>query len=854
MQILTSYHTIDIHTVLDHLETTQQGIHESEAVIRNQTYGPNIFESGKRHGLVDTFFAQFASPLIGILIFASCITAYLNEFVEFTVIWFAILLNVILSTYQEYKAENTIEQLKKLVKNTALVIRAGIEQEIPVEQVTIGDIVVLQYGSRVPADVRLIDVTQLALDETILTGESLPVTKQIDIVTDGLITNRTNYAFCGTLVVNGSGIGVVTHIGSTTEIGRIAQSITNTKRVLTPVQNAVNTISWYIFVIALCIVSFVFVLGVYRGEPILDMLILASAIAVGAVPEALPITLTVILAIGVLSISRKGGLVRKLSAAETLGSTTLVLTDKTGTLTEGVLTLDAIHIYDGSRLILSKEFDIQTLSGREREILVQASRNFTVRVIKKGDDYKHWIFNGNAFEVILVRIMEQVQVRRSNNARLVVPFNSTNKYSVSESDGVYTILGAPDILIQHSVLTDSEQESLLSELTRLSNQGKRMVALAEKDIGEEFTLDGIRLIGLFEFSDTLRKNIREHIVDIQSKGVKVKIISGDLPGTALYIGSQVGILAGPSQVLTGSQLASLSDDDLITLLPDIQIFARVTPEDKLRIGKLYQRLGEIVAMTGDGVNDSPSLKAMDIGISLSSGSEVAKSASDMILMRDDFKTIVATISVGHTIKSNIQKVFVYLMSTSLDEVFVVAGSLIAGIALPLNALQIIWVNILTGTLPAIAFAYDRDTGNVSTKGPIFNSSIKWLSLGIGALSSLLLFVLYYWLTDYIPDIRVAQSVFFLCFSLYILVVAFSFKNLDKYIWEYNPFSNKRLNSSVVLGIVLLIATSYSAIGQQIFGLVPMQNQYLWIVVFWILINIWVIEFAKFVLFKVRKQG
>jgi P-type Ca2+ transporter type 2C len=353
-------------------------------------------------------------------------------------------------------------------------------------------------------------------------------------------------------------------------------------------------------------------------------------------------------------------------------------------------------------------------------------------------------------------------------------------------------------------------------------------------------------------SDRIRIDVKEAIADIEKAGVAVKVISGDMPGTVQYIAHEVGIDARTEDIMTGERIASLSDEELVALLPHIRIFARVTPEDKLRIGRLYQSMGEIVAMTGDGVNDTPALKAMNVGVALGSGTDVAKSAADIILLEDSFKTITDAIHEGRVIKANIRKVFVYLMSTSLDEVFVIAGALISGLALPLTALQIIWVNLLTGTLPALAFAHDTKASPISrTRESIFSRPIQALSIGVGALSSFLMFILYYILSLYIPDAPLAQSIFFLCFALYILAVSYSFVDLERNIGRYAAFSNWKLNIANLIGIVLIFVTAYHPFTQAIFGLVTVPLVYLSIVVFWCMANVALTEMAKFVL---RKYG
>ncbi len=875
---ISGYYNCEKDELFALVRSSVNGLTESEATQRQLEDGANALSPQKKNVLLRIIFLQICNPLIFILIFAALITLYLREITETFVIFLAVVVNIVFGSHQEYKAENTIESLQSYIKNKARVLRDGVVKEIDAEGLVVGDIVLLVYGMRIPADCRVIEANDLRVDESILTGESIPVPKEDGVITGLLISERSNTVFSGTLVSSGNGIGVVVQTDDQTEIGKIAKSIASTKKVLTPVQNAVKKISWYIFVLALCVVVLIFVLGVERGENIFDMLVLASAVAVGAVPEALPIALTVILSIGVLNISKKGGLIRKLAASETLGSTSLILTDKTGTITEGKLTLNAIYNIDQLRqenIVISESTNTTSglidLSDDQKQALIAAYRNITATVEKVGDNRANWIYSGNPFEAIILRSLYEYDINPEKlvQSKLVSPFNSTNKYSISivksEVGGAYnagasegmisTVLGAPDILIEKSNLTQSEKEKALQQIHKLSELGKRLVAVAESDFDISGSLHNLRIIGMFSFSDSLRPHIKESIASIQSKGVQVKIISGDLPGTARYIGEQIGVSASQSEILTGSQIAQMSDEELLKIIPGIQIFSRVTPEDKLRIGMLYQSLGEIVAMTGDGVNDAPALKAMDIGISLASGSDVAKSASDMILLNNDFKTISNTIYEGHNIKSNIQKVFIYLMSSSLNEVFVIAGSLIAGLTLPLTALQIIWINMLTGTLPALAFAYDkninqdddRQTGVQARKHiEIFNTKVKWLTIGLSAFSSVLLFVLYYSLSVNIESIALAQSVFFLCFSMYVLVISYSFKNINRPIFHYPVFDNIRLNIANIIGILLILLTVYTPFGRSAFELVSVPVSYVWILIMWLIFNILLVECMKWI--------
>ncbi len=850
-----NYWSLDKEQVLDVLGTSKKGLSAHEINDRKKIYGDNIIRETSKSGPVRVFFEQFLSPLIWILVFAGMVTGYLGEIIETVVIFSAAGINIFFAFYQEYKAENTIEQLKSYIKNRATVLRDGVMHDIDAQDLVVGDVVSITYGNRVPADGRIIEATNVRVDESILTGESLPSEKNDAVLTQGGISERKNSVFCGTYVTQGVALFVVTAIGNDTEIGKIVTSVTTSKRAKTPVQNAVRQISWYIFLIALVVVVGIFILGISRGESVLEMLVLSAAVAVGAVPEALPMTLTVILSVGVLVISKKGGLIRKLDAAETLGSATLILTDKTGTLTKAELTLDAIYSVEE---LLGNTFDmsgeLQTLTEKQREFILKTKGNIQATVEKTGDDPLQWVYVGGAFDVIILKSMYRfgIDPAAHHQGKLTTPFSSSNKYSVSLHEHEMVILGAPDILIKESRLSHEEKEKLMSRVVALSEQGKRLVALGTKPRGsDENTIAGLGISALFEFSDPLREEVVGAISDIQSKGVSVKIITGDMVGTARVIARKVGISVQDHEILTGEKIKNTDDDGLKKILPRINLFARTTPEDKLRIGNLYRELGEVVAMTGDGVNDAPALKAMDIGISLGSASDVAKSSADMILLDNNFKTISDTIIEGHKIKSRIQKVFVYLMSNSLDEVFVIAGSLIAGLALPLTALQIIWVNILTGTLPALAFAYDTQHSVEKDRkyNKIFNFKTKVLALGIGTVSSALLFALYALLHATIADDGAVRAIFFTCFSTYILTVSYSFRNFDKGIWQYNPFSNMKLNTAVLFGLILIVATVTLPVFERLFSMTALPLTYVWIILVWNIGNLIVVEAAKWVMRK-----
>jgi len=396
----------------------------------------------------------------------------------------------------------------------------------------------------------------------------------------------------------------------------------------------------------------------------------------------------------------------------------------------------------------------------------------------------------------------------------------------------------------------------------ISSEGKRLIGIAKLDKNKDskFKIENItdiNFLGTLVFFDPIRPEVPKAIKNIESHGMKIVLITGDLPGTAVSVAKDLDWHVGEDQVLIGSDLRKMSDEELLEIIPKIKIFARVTPEDKLRVGLLYQKLGEVVAMTGDGVNDSPALKAMDIGISLGSGSDVAKSAADLVLLDDNFETISMAIDEGRKILSNVRKTFVYLMSNSLDVVFVIIGSLIFNLALPLTALQIIWVNLFTGSLPALSFAYDSDIDKEKYSGKdlrlIFTKEVKALTLGIGVLSSLLLFLLYYFLLAINLDVNTARSVFFVCFSSYVLAISFSFRSLQSSIFSYDPFSNKKLNISILIAVGLLIATMVIPFMRNVFHIDPMPLIWLPFVILWLILNVLLVEGAKYVMHKSKKN-
>lgn len=869
---------LSAHETFAALKSTGTGLSQNEAKERLSVFGKNVLEDTRTINKIKIFLSQFKSPLIFILIAAGGVTLFLSEWIDASVIFLALIINAILGFYQENRAEEALARLKLYIKERTRAVRDGKEEEIDAETIVPGDVLHLSYGMRVPADARIISAQDFSVDESILTGESMPILKTVEPLSEATpLPEQRNMVFGGTLVVEGYARVVTVATGRLTEIGKIAALVAETKRQKTPLQTAVGKLAWIIAGIASLVVLGIFTLGISRGEPFFEMFLISAAVAVGAIPEALPIALTVVLAVGVEQLAKRKGIVRNLAAAETLGSTTLIMTDKTGTLTKAEMHL--VDVATGNDVILGKTKDhkpIDVLSSAEKDILRLSISNVNVLIENPSDPVESWRLIGRPLEVNIVRSaahqgINVLEILKENAFRIILPFNSKNKFSAAivsaskelsyigqEDDAFIAFLGAPDVIIKKSKLTKEEYVSAMNTIESLSNDGKRVLGFAIKPLGEEIhtikkmdveRIKDLLFLGILAFYDPVRKEIPEAITRVESYGIKVVMATGDLKGTAISVAKQLGWRIEPNEVLTGEELAQLNDQELLEHIDKIKIFARVTPEDKLRIGRLYKQKREIVGMTGDGVNDAPSLKAVDIGIAVGSGSDVAKDVADLVLLDDDFDTIVAAIEEGKRILGNIRKSFVYLMSNSLDEVVLVGSSLLVGLPLPLTALQIIWVNFFTGSLPALSFAFDDHLdgdGRSESDKKILNAEVKFLTLGVGVLTSILLFVLYWGLFRLGVPEQTAKTFLFACFSSYILFIAFSFRSLKHPIFSYNIFSNTFLTLGVGTGIALIAATIYLPPLQKIFETVPLSPFWLLLLLGWITINVALVEIAKWI--------
>jgi len=847
-----------------------QGLTDLAASASLITYGANAFAEAKTKSPISILLHQFISPLILILCAAIVLTASLQEWLDAAIISFAVIVNAVLGFIQEYKAEKAISSLRSYITERTRVIRNGKEIEIDATQLVPGDVIHIIDGSRITADARIIRELNFTVDEAILTGESLPVEKDPGVLAaDAALAERTNMVFAGTLAVGGSCYALVTATGVSTEIGKLATLVEETQSEKTPLQKALGKLTWVIIIVTTILVTAVFFIGINNGQEFHEMLLLSIAVLVGSVPEALPIGLTAILAIGVERIAKRNGIIRNLTASETLGSTTLIITDKTGTLTQANMQLKDIDTTDQ---LLVDNFVPQAPTGdytnQQSACLSLARFACDVIVDNPEDPINSWHISGDDLEGNIVKAAAEIGITQSAAQRssiaIRIPFSSKYKFSVTQIparflpahldqfENPHVVLGAPDVLISRSSLSDQEKDRLLQSVTAHSNAGRRVlgVGLLTPHTGDhDITIDDVQqvlFLGVLSFFDPIRPEVPAALQKIGEFGTRVIMATGDLPGTALAIAKEAGFKVSAQNVMTGPQVAALSDTELSARLDEIHIFARVTPRDKLRIVKLHQARGEIVAMTGDGVNDAPSLKAANIGIAVGSGTDVAKSVADLVLLDDNFGTIVATIEEGKRVLSNIKKVFVYLMSNALDELILVGGAIIAGVALPLTAVQIIWVNLFTGSIPAIAFAFDRQImrENDQTSKTLFDRRVIFLTLGVGFVISGLLLTLYLTMLGAGVSEQIARTVLFASFGFYTLLIAYSFMDLSRPLYRYNFLQNKLLNVGFIVGSSLMLLTLYLPFFQQQFDIVSLPTQWLVFVAGWLVLQVVIVELLK----------
>lgn len=871
-----AYHAHDYREVITVLGSTENGLIMSEVRRRQKEQAPNVFTQQKEETFFDRLGKQFKSPLVLVLVLAFGLTSALGEYVDASVIALALAIAVAVGVLQEGKASRAFSKLAKSQVKVATVLRNGKKHEIQASELVLGDVVILKAGVQVPADMRLIHAKQLSINEAALTGEWMAVSKGVDPVAVGTpFADQASMAWMGTFVSQGYAMGVVVAIGDQTAVGKLAQGVRDVIEVDTPLQAEMKKLSNVMLYIIGGLVLFIFIVGLLHSQSLHDMLLMAIAISVASIPEGLPAAVTIILAVGMEALLKRGGLVRNLLAAETLGSTTYVLTDKTGTLTEAKMSVVSVLIEDGV-LVDQADFGEVDTVRKLLDVSLAAVDAYTDESTHKrevrGEDVEKAILISSSE----IGIDEAKGSLRSDRIDYL-SFTSENRFAAGLADVedgfLLCVNGAPGLLLKKasSVLRESGEEVLYDEakmhltkvISQYTKQGKRLVAVAYKKVAyddipedEKTLLTDIVLAGILVVDDPVRKGISAAIEKVQSAGARVILVTGDNPETALSIARQVGITDAEGVALTGSGLVDLSDDDLIVALETVSVFARVLPKQKLRIAEVLQQKGEIVAMTGDGINDAPALRRANIGIAIGSGTEVAKEASDLVLLENSFATIGAAIEEGRRIISNLRKIVGYLVSTSLTEVALIGTALVLGAAVPILPAQILWANMIEEGLMSVAFAFEKGDKGAMKRKPrdiheegLLSKDMLWFMAFVITVLSMITVSLYLYLTHLAIGIDQLRSVMFLAVSLDSLFISFAFRSLTVPIWKIPLHTNIFFVGSFLLSVVMLGVVMVVPFFQFVLSYTPLTSDLLILPLIAGIGSLIVIELGKFLFFS-----
>lgn len=888
-------------TILEDLCTHREhGLHSSDIKTLLLRHGKNVLSREKGESVIDRIVGELRSPLVFILLCAGIVTTLLGEYVDSTVIFIAVIINIAISLYQEGRADQAFDKLRASQEKFAVVIRDGKKSRIPATELVPGDIIVVDTGVNIPADARILVAHNLEVNESPLTGEWIDVSKN-DAVLETILppSEQKNMLFMGTMVTGGSGVAVVVATGNHTEIGAIAKALGSGEELQTPLQENVVNVARFLTRIVLFALVGIFTLGLLRGEPFTELLLISIAIAVAAIPEGLPAAVTVVLAIGMEAILKRGGLVRNLLAAETLGSTTVILTDKTGTLTKAEMQVARV-VTLGTILLDEQKKNDDTLThevhGDERDVLQFATLASDAFIERSGEgEAAVDIVRGRPVERAIVAAalasgLNQTELL-SNYPRIdMLPFESKYRVAMSlhsirglKHRRAY-ITGAPEYVLEyaHAVYLEGKEHvkkkeilaQLEYELKHYTSKGMRLIGVGYKDIlidsfpkedGEarENLMENIVFVGFIVLHDPLRSDVPESISIAQRAGARVIMATGDNPETAHSIAMECGIWKEGDHMLSGVEVGELNDDELVKKLKTTTVFSRMLPEHKLRLVRLLSASGEVVAMTGDGVNDAPALRAANIGIALGSGTEVAKEASDLILLNNSFAIIVAAIEEGRRIIDNLRKIIAYLLATSFSEIIVVGAALILGLPIPLLPAQILWTNILTEGFMNFAFAFEPKEDDLMKRDPKVSGARMMLSRSftlfivvVGIISGFILSVLYWLLVSIwtIPIIE-ARTILFIALTLSTTLIAFSLKDLRTPIFRIRLWTNKYLLASLAFGIAGLLAALYFTPLRELLRLAEIDiMKELPLLAFVVVLNIAAVEVVKFFLFPRRSRS
>jgi len=879
-----SWHMMEIKKVLNELSTEENGLSQEEAAKRLSEYGLNELKKEKGRSPIKLFLTQFTDILIIILLIATGLSLAIGEAIDALIIFAIVISSALLGFVEEYRSEKAVEALKKMTAPTAIVLRDGKEVKIPAGQIVPGDIVLLYTGDKIPADARLLEVFNLKLDEAALTGESAPVNKDIlAIPEETQLNDRLNMVFTGTAVVYGRGKAVVTSTGMNTEFGKIAKLVQTTEEEETPLEKRMATVGKWIGIMAILVCVGVGTIGILEGRNIIDMLLWAVSLAVAAVPEALPAIVTGALAVGMYRMAKVNTIVKRLPAVETLGCTSVICSDKTGTMTKGEMTVQRAYVNDkaikvsgigyvpeGEFLYEGKKIDP---SVEELRTLLKVSTLCNDAKLERETETERWIIKGDPTEGALIvaaakaglwkEELEQKEPRIGE-----IPFSSERKrmttiHATSGKKKIAYMKGAPEIILEKCTkilldgkaqkLTKGNRSKLLKVTETMAMQALRNLGFAFAELPEdveefdEKIEKDFTFVGIMGMIDPPREEVKDAIYTCRNAGINVVMVTGDHKLTAAAVAKELNLLGENDEegkVLTGAELDKINDEELAEIVENVVIYTRVSPEHKLRIVKAWKLKGQVVAMTGDGVNDAPALKMADIGVAMGvTGTEVAKEASDMVLADDNFASIVKAVKEGREIYDNIKKYLTYLLRCNIMEILVMFiavvsvpylarifspgadASSIGDATVALTSVQLLWVNLTTDGLPAIALGVDPGDPDLMERKPrnpkesVFTRDVKvYLSAVPILMTTLLLFGYFYyrpWESAY--QMTEARTQLLTAMILMELANAISARSLKYPVWQVGVFKNKFLWYAILSSMALQMVVLYTPGVQTIFG-------------------------------------
>jgi Ca2+-transporting ATPase len=897
----TKWHAISDKEVATTLETAiDKGLASSMIAERQSKYGRNVLKQKKGKSPIVLFLQQFNQPLIYILIVSGAITAYFKEVVDSSVIFGVVFVNAIIGFIQEFKAIKAINSLSKSMVGEATVLRDGKKQKVKSEELVPGDIVYLQSGDKVPADLRLMQIRELQVQESALTGESVPVEKKCaKLPEDTLLGDRTNSVYSSTLVTYGTGVGVVVETGDSTEVGKINQLIASANILETPLTIKIAQFSTLLLYVILGLAGLTFLVGMLRGESALDMFMASVALSVGAIPEGLPAALTITLAIGVSKMAKRHAIIRKLPAVETLGSTSVICSDKTGTLTQNQMTVQEISVsgeivsvsgigYGTNGKLTFGSSEVTISDNRALSECLSAGLLCNDSAIVKTKE--GWKVEGDPTEAALITSAQKAGLERNTLEEKfpridAIPFESEYQYMASlhkdaaQSKAVVYVKGSVESILARckneidktGAVRELNKDLVHKDVASMASKGLRVLAFAKMNLSKDETSiahktieTNLTFLGLQGMIDPPREEAIDAIKRCQKAGITVKMITGDHELTAVSIAKKLGIVkeslsADEKISINGKNISSLNDDEMIKVARNTNVFARVAPEDKLRLVKALQSNGDIIAMTGDGVNDAPALKQANIGVAMGiTGTEVSKEAADMVLTDDNFATIGAAVEEGRGVYDNLVKFITWTLPTNLGEGLVILLAIFLGTTLPILPVQILWINMTTAVLLGLTLAFEPKEKTImdypprNSKQPVLTKSLIIRVINVGILLLIGSFGMFEWVLQSGRSEAVARTVAVNVFVMGELFYLFNCRSLRVSFFKINFFSNTWVMAGVGLMVLLQLAFTYVPFMNIAFDSAPISlNDWLFCIVIGVVIFV-IIEIEKKLFNKVKE--